>query len=42
MKEIGAFLCFRQQRVVIYGLTFVNHTGLLCQVSHRALFMAAC
>ena len=40
MKWIDAFLCFRQQRVVVNG---VNQTGPpLCQVSHRAPFLVPC
>ena len=37
MKLIGAFLCFRHQRVVVNGIKSVWHR--LCQASHRAPFL---
>ena len=40
MKWIDAFLCFRQQRVVVNR---VKQTGLhLCQVFRRAPFLVPC
>ena len=40
VQWINAFLCYRQQRVVVNG---VNQTGpLLYLVSHRELFSAHC
>ena len=38
LKWINAFLCFRQERVVVNGVK--SHWAPLCLVSHRAPFLA--
>ena len=40
MKWIDAFLCFRQQRVVVNGVK--SDWAPLCQASHRAPFLVPC